>query len=158
MVTGLRFISATLFFHTFINGQFTLSILIALFAGGTDILDGYLARKINATSNIGAYLDVLADFALVIFSFTAFIIQGWYPYWVLGIIILIFAIFIATSSIKKPVYDPVGKYLGSYLTGMIVISVLFTEDFVRQILLIVLVLMVITSMISRIIFLSRSDI
>lgn len=153
-VTGLRFISAPLFFYTFINGEYTFSSLIILFAGVTDILDGYLARHMNATSNLGAYLDVAADFILVFFSFSALAVGGWYPYWVLGLISFIFILFIATSSSKKPIYDPVGKYLGSYLMGMVFLSVLFPQEFSRQILLAILVLLTIISILSRILYLS----
>jgi phosphatidylglycerophosphate synthase len=153
-VTVLRFISALLFFYTFINGEYTFSSLIIIFAGVTDILDGYLARRMNATSNLGAYLDVAADFILVFFSFSALAVGGWYPYWVLGLISFIFILFIATSSSKKPIYDPVGKYLGSYLMGMVFLSVLFPQEFFRQILLTILVLLTIISILSRILYLS----
>jgi CDP-diacylglycerol--glycerol-3-phosphate 3-phosphatidyltransferase/cardiolipin synthase len=153
-VTCLRFLSAPIFIYTFVKGQFTLALLIILFAGATDILDGYLARRMNATSNLGAYLDVAADFILVFSSFLAFAVGGWYPYWVLGLISFIFILFIATSSSKKPIYDPVGKYLGSYLMGMVFLSVLFPQTFFRQILLVILVLLVITSILSRILYIS----
>jgi CDP-diacylglycerol--glycerol-3-phosphate 3-phosphatidyltransferase/cardiolipin synthase len=153
-VTGLRFISAPLFFYTFINGEYVFSLLIILFASVTDILDGYMARHMNATSNLGAYLDVAADFILVFFSFSALIVGGWYPYWVLGLISFIFILFIATSSSKKPIYDPVGKYLGSYLMGMVFFSVLFPLEFFRQILLAILILLTIISILSRILYLS----
>lgn len=152
MVTSLRFLSAPLFFYTFINGQFPLYFLLALFAGATDIADGYLARKMNATSDLGAYLDVGADFVLILFSFLAFILVGWYPWWVMGIAIFMFFLFIVTSGLKKPIYDPVGKYLGTYLMGMVILSVLFPETFFRHILLVGLFFMALTSIISRILF------
>lgn len=153
-VTILRFLAAPLFFYTFIDGQFSVSSLIMLFAAGTDILDGYLARKMDVTSSIGAYLDVTADFVLVFASFLAMTSTGWYPYWVLGLISLIFFLFIATSSSKKLIYDPVGKYLGSYLIGMVLLSVIIPKIFLRQILLFLLFLLVIVSVISRILYLT----
>ncbi len=154
MVTGLRFLSAPIFLYTFVKGQLSLALLIILFAGATDILDGYLARRMNATSNLGAYLDVVADFILVFSSFLAFAVGGWYHYWVLGLISFIFILFIATSSSKKPIYDPVGKYLGSYFMGMIFLSILFPQEFLWQILLAILVILTIVSVLSRILYLS----
>jgi len=44
-----------------------LSLLLFFFAGFTDYADGYLARKYNATSQIGEILDPIADKILIIF-------------------------------------------------------------------------------------------
>ncbi len=42
-----------------------VSSLIFVVAGLTDILDGYLARKLNQTSRFGAFLDPVADKLMV---------------------------------------------------------------------------------------------
>jgi len=39
--------------------------VIFAFAGITDVLDGYLARKLNQTSSLGAFLDPVADKLMV---------------------------------------------------------------------------------------------
>ena len=153
-VTCLRFIATPLFFYSFSGGQYIISLLIIVFAGVTDILDGYLARRMDSTSTLGAYLDVTADFTLIFVSFLAFVVRGWYDSWVLLLISTLFVVFLASSRLKKPIYDPVGKYLCSFLMGMILLSLLFPQPFLRQILLIILVLLSIISLISRFIFLS----
>tara|TARA_X000000368_G_scaffold59137_1_gene41798 strand:- start:225 stop:800 length:576 start_codon:yes stop_codon:yes gene_type:complete len=43
-----------------------LATFIFLFAAITDWLDGYLARKLNQTSNFGAFIDPVADKLIVI--------------------------------------------------------------------------------------------
>ncbi|HNR26417.1 MAG TPA: CDP-alcohol phosphatidyltransferase family protein [Methanobacteriaceae archaeon] len=154
VVSILRFISAPLLFYTFIIGQFPLSAFIILFAALTDIMDGCLARRWDAVSTFGAYLDVTADFVLVFLAFFAMASAGWYSNCVLGLISLSFFLFLATSRSKKPIYDPMGKYLGSYMMGMVFLSVLFPQTFLRQILLFILVLMVIISTISRLLYLT----
>jgi phosphatidylglycerophosphate synthase len=156
-LTVLRIVAAPLFFYTFLNGYHLLNLLVFIFAIFTDFLDGYIARKMGATSNVGAYLDVIADFILVGTCFLAFVIQGWYDPLIMGLILLIFFLFVATSGLKKPVYDPVGKYTGSYLMGMILLSLLFSEPLLRQILWVVLVLFSSVSIITRIIFFLRRN-
>ncbi len=56
---------------------------LALFAlmGVLDLLDGYLARKLNATSALGALLDPLADKAMLMTSFAILGYVGLLPLW-----------------------------------------------------------------------------
>jgi CDP-diacylglycerol--glycerol-3-phosphate 3-phosphatidyltransferase/cardiolipin synthase len=148
-LTYFRFIAAVRFFYTFLNDLFLISLLIIVLAGITDFLDGYIARKIGSTSNKGAYLDVTSDFVFIITCFLAFVIKGWYNPLILILIIIMFFLFIGTSGLRKPVYDPVGKYLGAYLMVMIFISILFQEQLIREFLLVLLILIWIVSVISR---------
>ena len=50
-----------------LNNYYMLSFLLFFLAGLTDYLDGYLARKYNATSQLGEILDPIADKMLIIF-------------------------------------------------------------------------------------------
>ena len=152
-----RIIIAPIFLYAFLNDLYLVSILIIIFAGLSDALDGYIARKIGVTSDMGAYLDVASDFILIFTCFLAYIIKGWYDPLILILIITMFLLFIGTSSIKKPVYDPLGKYLGTYLMLMIFMSLLLPETLVMQILLILLVLLSVISVFSCLFFLHKSN-
>ena len=157
-LTSIRFIAAPLFFYAFLNDLFLVSLFILILSGITDVLDGYVARKMGTSSNKGAYLDVTADFALIVICFLAYIIKGWYDPLVLVLIIAMFLLFVATSGLEKPVYDPLGKYLGAYLMLMIFISLIFPEIVLRQVLLILLILICLTSVLTRLFFfMRRSD-
>jgi len=151
----IRILLSPIFFYTFVNGFILISLGILVLAGITDILDGFIARKTGSTSSKGAYLDVTADFILIISCFLAFVSKGWYDSLILVLIILMFILFIGTSGLKKPVYDPVGKYLGAYLMVMIFISLIFSEPFLRQILVVVLIIISLCSIISRLTVLIR---
>ena len=148
-ITSIRLILAPIFFNVLLNDLYLVSILLLTFAGLTDALDGYIARKMGLTSEIGAYLDVTSDFVLIFAGFLAYIIKGWYDPLILLLILIMFILFIGTSGLKKPVYDPVGKYLGAYLMVMLFISLLFIEPWIREILLILLVTICLASIISR---------
>jgi len=156
ILTSVRFVAAPLFFYTFLNDLFLISVSILVLALITDVLDGYIARKLDVTSDMGAYLDVTSDFVLIVACFLAYVIKGWYVPLILLLIIAMFLLFVATSGLKKPVYDPLGKYLGGYLMLMILISILFPEFVVRQILFIVLILICLTSVLTRFFFIRRS--
>ncbi len=87
--------------------------MIIIFTGVTDALDGYIARKLGATSDIGAYLDVISDFIFILACFLAYTINGWYDPLVLLLIIIMFCMFIGTSGLKKTCLRPGGKVLRS---------------------------------------------
>ena len=59
-----------------------------LLASATDWLDGYLARRWNQTSPLGALLDPIADKVLVLGTFLAFVQLRLIPAWMVLIIIL----------------------------------------------------------------------
>ena len=57
-----------IFFSLFLihlNPKKLLFILIYIICGISDILDGFIARKINATSKLGAKLDSIADIIMI---------------------------------------------------------------------------------------------
>ena len=156
-VTSIRLIAAPIIFYLFWNYNYLLTLVVLVVALFSDLMDGYLARKFNETSNMGAYLDVIADFTLIITCFLAFVLRGWYNPLILLIITVMFSLFIATSNLKKPVYDPLGKYLGSFLMGMIFLSFLIPNAILRQILLIIFVLFSLISISTRLLFLHKKN-
>ncbi|MDI6643694.1 MAG: CDP-alcohol phosphatidyltransferase family protein [Methanobacteriaceae archaeon] len=154
-ITSIRFIAAPIFFYFFWNYDLVSSFIVLIIALSSDIIDGYLARALDETSNQGAYLDVAADFFLIITCFSGFSIRGWYPPLILLLITVLFILFIATSKQEKPVYDPLGKYLGSILMGIILLSFLIIDVIFRQVMLIIIILFSLVSIITRLLFLKK---
>jgi CDP-diacylglycerol--glycerol-3-phosphate 3-phosphatidyltransferase len=65
-----------------LEGGYTLWALgLFAFASGTDWIDGYLARKLNQTSALGALLDPLVDKILVTTALAGLTYQGVIPAW-----------------------------------------------------------------------------
>lgn len=52
-----------------IDNYLEVALILFLFAGFTDYLDGFLARRYSLTSQLGEILDPIADKILVIFLF-----------------------------------------------------------------------------------------
>ena len=78
----------------FENDLFLFSVITFIFASITDFLDGYFARKIGLTSDLGAFLDLLAD---KIFVATLLI---WMTFNFNSLIILISSILIISREIS----------------------------------------------------------
>ena len=75
--------------------MYTLAIFTI--AALSDFYDGYFARKFKQQTPQGAFLDPLADKALVITAFSMFALQGIVDWWVVALII---ARDIITTSIR----------------------------------------------------------
>ncbi len=58
------------------------AILVFFIAGGTDVLDGYLARRNNWVSNVGKILDPLADKTMQCTALICLSIKGIMPVWI----------------------------------------------------------------------------
>jgi CDP-diacylglycerol---glycerol-3-phosphate 3-phosphatidyltransferase len=111
----LRFIVLPIFFYLYNTGNVTLCLVLFGFTIAADLIDGDVARKLKATSKFGAYYDAATDFALIVGIYAFFATKGFYPIWLLQLIIASFVQFLATSRYAKKIYDPIGRYIGSEL-------------------------------------------
>lgn len=80
-------IAPFLYFYLFVPkyGEF-IALLIFVFTGITDVLDGYYARKHNQVTKIGTMLDPLADKMLLIAVLTVFTLKEKIELWILAIL------------------------------------------------------------------------
>ena len=100
-ITSLRLVILPHLVYSF-NHQITLvAYALFLFSMGTDLADGYVARKLDSVSKFGTYLDVTVDFLFISGMFLAFIITGTYSPWILLIIVSVFSQFILSNLYLK---------------------------------------------------------
>jgi cardiolipin synthase len=70
-----------------IDGSFFKALAVFSLAGITDALDGFLARVLSQQTILGAYLDPLADKALLISCFVTLSVLGVIPGWLTVIVV-----------------------------------------------------------------------
>ena len=86
-LTFLRLLLAVPIGLLILREQFELALWLGALAGLTDALDGYLARKLDAYSRLGAILDPIADKTMVTSIFTSLAAIGILP-WYLAITVV----------------------------------------------------------------------
>ena len=64
-----------------ISGAYTAAFAIFLLAGISDAVDGFLARRFAAQTELGAYLDPLADKALLVSIYVSLAANALMPVW-----------------------------------------------------------------------------
>lgn len=85
-----RLISTVLVFLLVLINQpwaFLGATLLFVLASITDFFDGYLARRLNAVSSLGVFLDLTADKILVSAVFLALVQISLVPAWIVFVII-----------------------------------------------------------------------
>ncbi len=154
VIIAIRFIAAPLLLYTFANDLTAWAVFIFVVAVFTDALDGHVARRLGGASPfLGPYSDAVADFTLVLAAFSAFVLKSLYPFWMLLLIVAMFAQFALTSGLARPIYDPVGKYYGVFLFCAVGVTLVLPYAAVRQVVLVAILGFTIASVISRAMFL-----
>jgi cardiolipin synthase len=88
LITGFRFLLVPPVVFLLLSNRFGEALVVFAIAGFSDALDGFLAKRYDWTSRLGAALDPLADKLLLV---SAFITLGWLgliPVWLVIIVIL----------------------------------------------------------------------
>ena len=69
------------FVTLFLKGRMASAVIVFVFSGFTDVLDGFIARKYNCSSNLGKLLDPLADKLTQMSAFICLYISELIPLW-----------------------------------------------------------------------------
>lgn len=98
LLTTLRLLLAVPVCLLIFRHEYLAVLWLAALAGFTDLIDGWLARKLGAQSTYGATLDPLSDKALLITAFVALTIVGAIPV-VITIVVVLRDIIIVTGAL-----------------------------------------------------------
>jgi cardiolipin synthase len=73
-ITIARFIMVPLIIFALINGQMLSAFVLFVVAGISDGMDGFIARQFNQKSELGSWLDPMADKFMLV---AVFLMLGW---------------------------------------------------------------------------------
>ncbi len=88
------------------SGEMRIAFLLFLAAGISDAVDGFLAKNFHMASELGAYLDPLADKALIVSIYVALGIAGALPIFLVILVvsrdIMIISAFLLSWLVGRP--------------------------------------------------------
>lgn len=88
IVTGLRLIAVPIVVTLLLENEFSAAFWLIVAAGLSDGLDGFLAKKLDAVTPLGTYLDPIADKSLLVGVFVTLTYLGLLPGWIVALVIL----------------------------------------------------------------------
>jgi cardiolipin synthase len=71
-----------------VDGQYKTALILCFVAGSSDGVDGYLAKRFDWNTRLGALLDPIADKLLVDGVFVTLVYTGHIPLW-LGVLVIV---------------------------------------------------------------------
>ncbi|HJW41273.1 MAG TPA: CDP-alcohol phosphatidyltransferase family protein [Rhizomicrobium sp.] len=86
-LTAIRTVLAPLTAYLILLDRNLAALSVFAFAGASDALDGFLARRFGLVSRFGEYLDPAADKLLMLASFVTLTVVHQVPLWVTAIVI-----------------------------------------------------------------------
>jgi cardiolipin synthase (CMP-forming) len=107
IITLARILLVPIIVWAIASSQMEIAFLVFVVAGVSDAVDGFLAKRFNMASELGALLDPLADKALLVSIYIALGIWGAIPRWIVILVvsrdIMIVAAVIVSWLFDKPV-------------------------------------------------------
>jgi cardiolipin synthase len=87
LITIARIFSVPVLIWLIVTGNLFSAFILFVIAGFSDALDGFLARRFNWMTELGAYLDPIADKVLLTSVYAALAFHGHVPIW-FGILVV----------------------------------------------------------------------
>jgi cardiolipin synthase len=69
------------------SGEMRIAFILFLAAGVSDAVDGFLAKRFGMATELGAYLDPLADKAMLVSIYVALAVIGAIPLWLVILVV-----------------------------------------------------------------------
>ena len=124
ILSVIRLCLVPVFLIVFFEYDKKYALAVYVIASITDVLDGFLARKLNAQSNVGRILDPLGDKLMAIAVISCLTVSGILPLWVLLFFLVKDALMILGGVIIHKHYGmemPSSNFLGKAASAILFI-------------------------------------
>lgn len=128
ILTLIRILLVPLFVIYLMKDMFYSALIIFAIAGISDGLDGFIARYFNQRTELGAYLDPIADKLLITSAFVSLAVMKIVPGWLSVIVIsrdVLILLGIAIFSLTDITVDIKPSFVSKCTTVMQLITVVF---------------------------------
>ncbi len=88
IITTLRLLLAVPICVLILTENYQTVLWVAVIAGLSDGVDGWLARKFDCVSRYGSTIDPLADKVMLVGTYVSFALVGLLPWWVATIVVV----------------------------------------------------------------------
>lgn len=88
IITLFRIFIIPLYIYELMRDNYIFAISLFVLGSISDLLDGFLARKLNQITSLGKFLDPLADKLFFLFSLSIMSYKKLVPLWFFGILLL----------------------------------------------------------------------
>ena len=88
LITLARLLSVPLAIWLIFDGRYGAAFWVFIGAGVSDALDGYIAKRFDRRTRLGALLDPTADKALLAGVYVSLWLVGQLPGWLVGLVVL----------------------------------------------------------------------
>jgi cardiolipin synthase len=127
-LTLIRILLIPLFVILLISKSFHGALITFVIAGITDALDGFLAKIWHQRTDLGSYLDPIADKLLLASAFITLAILGIVPYWLTVIvmsrdILIAIGFWVLTMMDHKPTIKP--RYTSKVTTVFQILTIIW---------------------------------
>lgn len=127
-LTLIRILLIPLFVILLISKSFQAALIIFIIAGITDALDGFIARIWHQRTELGSYLDPIADKLLLASAFVTLAILHIIPSWLTVIVmsrdvIIALGFWVLTMTDHKPTVKP--RYTSKITTVLQILTVIW---------------------------------
>jgi len=105
-VTLLRILLIAPVVYLLLTEQYTWGLIVALIAGASDGVDGYLAKRYGWDSHLGAVLDPIADKLLLSACYIALAILKLLPVWLVVTVLVRDVVIVVGATIYHVRFNP----------------------------------------------------
>ena len=107
LISLARLFAVPLMVWLIVAGEMTVAFWVFVAAGISDAVDGFIAKRFDAITTFGSYIDPLADKALLVSCFVALGIEGQIANWLVILVVFRDVVIIGGAILAVPLGRPV---------------------------------------------------